>query len=33
MENFSREDFWLLACFAQMFFIIFEVMQLKGITF
>lgn len=32
MVNFGREDLILLACFAQMFLIIFNAMQLKGIT-
>ena len=32
MEKFTKEDFIMLACLAQMFLIIFNAMQLKGIT-
>ena len=32
MEYFDKEDFIVLACLAQIFLVVFQVMYLKGIT-
>ena len=32
MEYFNKEDIIVLACLAQIFLVVFQVLQLKGIT-